>query len=339
MIQRELTLTTVGLSVRDELRVKSLLQLVDGKTAARWSYVDELEVDLAICEPDSVLAQATIRQTARNGGPRWVALLRQGARLLPDTPCVYAPLSASDLISILDATQARDDVASRQTGSPAEPQPESGVGPGGNWLLAHTLHDIAENGANHAHRVDVGGVTLLLTPSHDRVLASEHLTPASIAALGRSTAGIDVQYLGESDGAAEAAYRRYSLKYLLWHVGSSGSTTALLPWLPRAARFRLTRWPDFGKVGHVSWQVRLSAQLIRNAHSLQHMAALVARPISEVRAYVNACGMCGILEHEPLDEADVPAPVANAGVSPPAKTSRWSGVMRSIRSALRIGDL
>ncbi len=47
MIPRELTLTTVGLSLHDDLLIKSLLQIVNARTRDRWHFRDDLESDVA----------------------------------------------------------------------------------------------------------------------------------------------------------------------------------------------------------------------------------------------------------------------------------------------------
>jgi hypothetical protein len=53
MSARNLTLTGVGLPVRAELRLRSLLEVVNARTTDRWSFVEQGDAHVAICDPAS----------------------------------------------------------------------------------------------------------------------------------------------------------------------------------------------------------------------------------------------------------------------------------------------
>src|SRR6187431_1611259 len=154
MTGRQLTLTTIGLSIRDEMRVKSMLQLVEGKTAATWTYVEEAAADLAICEPDSTLARAVIRQATQRGRPRCVSLVRQGVTPPEDSETVSAPLRVSDFISMLDATLAAQGVDTSLTTQQlvAAAQVDAAAHDEG-FLLAHALRDILAKDSQRTHLI------------------------------------------------------------------------------------------------------------------------------------------------------------------------------------------
>jgi hypothetical protein len=339
MTGRQLTLTTIGLSIRDEMRVKSMLQLVEGKTAATWTYSEEAVADLAICEPESALARAVMRQALQRGKPRCVSLVRQGAAAPEDTQAVYAPLRVSDFISLLDATLAAQDIdTSLTTQELVAASRAEAVAQNEGFLLAQALRDIVARSEPRTHLIARGDVSIYVQPAQAIVLANRDLSPELIADLAQASSSVEVRELGSEDslpGASEL--RRHSLQYLLWNCGQLGATTDLLPWLPRMARFRLQRWPDFGRLGHKTWQVRLTSILMNNAYTPQQMTHLAAQPIANIRGFLNACALCGLLTHESLaieaelESAPAVAPVAKA-------TSRWSGLLRSIRNALHIGD-
>jgi hypothetical protein len=337
MTARQLTLTTIGLSIRDEMRVKSMLQLVEGKTAATWTYSEEPAADLAICEPESALARAVMRQAIERGRPRCVSLVRQGGTAPEDTQAVYAPLRVSDFISMLDATLAAQDVdPSLTTQELVAASRAEAVAQNEGFVLAHVLRDIIAKDNQRTHLITRGDVSIYVQPSQATVLASKDLSPEVIAELAQTSGAIEVRELGSNDSVPAAGeLRRHSLQYLLWNCGQLGTTTDLLPWLPRMARFRLQRWPDFGRLGHKTWQVRLTSILMNNAYTAQQMTHLAAQPIANIRGFLNACALCGLLTHESLAIEAEPAAAA-APLAKPA--SRWSGILRSIRNALHIGD-
>lgn len=339
MTGRQLTLTTIGLSIRDEMRVKSMLQLVEGKTAASWTHSEQAAADLAICEPDSALARAVMRQAVQRGRPRCVSLVRQGTPPPEDVESVFAPLRVSDFISMLDATPATQDVDTSLTTQQlvAASQAEAAAQNEG-FLLAQVLRDIAAKDSQRTHLIARGDVLIYVQPAQATVLANKDLSPELIAELARASSALEVRELGSDDSPpAVGELRRHSLQYLLWNCGQLGTTTDLLPWLPRMARFRLQRWPDFGRLGHQTWQVRLTSMLMNNAYTPQQMTHLAAQPIANIRGFLNACALCGLLTHESLASQQAIEP-AHAETPATKPTGRWSGILRSIRNALHIGD-
>jgi len=339
MTGRQLTLTTIGLSIRDEMRVKSMLQLVEGKTAATWTYVDEAAADLAICEPESTLARAVIRQATQRGRPRCVSLVRQGVTPPEDTESVTAPLRVSDFISMLDATlaSAQDIDTSLTTQELVAAAQAEAVAQNEGFVLAHTLREIVAKDSQRTHLIRRGDLLVYVLPSQSTVFANQDLSPELISQLAQASSALDVTELKPDEALPEGELRRHSLQYLLWNCGQLGTTTDLLPWLPRMARFRLHRWPDFGRLGHKTWQVRLTSILINNAYTLQQMTNIAAQPVANIRGFLNACSLCGLLTHEAL--ASEVLAESTQPAEPAAKpTSRWSGLLRSIRNALHIGD-
>ncbi|HWK49814.1 MAG TPA: hypothetical protein VNR40_07990, partial [Steroidobacter sp.] len=206
------------------------------------------------------------------------------------------------------------------------------------FLFAHALRDIVGKNEQRAHLISHGPVFIYVQPAQATVLANLDLSPELIAGIAQAAGGLEVRELAPDEPLPAAGeLRRHSLQYLLWNCGLLGTTTDLLPWLPRMARFRLQRWPDFGRLGHKTWQVRLTSILVNNAYTLQQMTNITAQPVANIRGFLNACALCGLLTHESLasdagmDPTQARTPVANS-------TSRWSGILRSIRNALHLGD-
>jgi len=324
-----LTLTTVGLSIRDELRVKSMLQLVEGKTTAAWTYVEETQADLAICEPESALAQATVRQAAGNGRPRCVMLLRQGVPALPDAHCVVAPLRVSDFISLLDdirTVQPQEAIANQSAARAELPAPQT------REPLVQRLRSIVLEKDSRARCITSGEVRLYLLMRQNSVLANESLTPARIVELAGSC-DFHVRLLAESERVTpEDELHRCALPIFLWNC-AIGTTCDGLPSWPRGAGFTLKRWPDFGRLTHQPWHLRLTALLVREAFTAQQMSVLVEQPLAAIEAFLHACDLCGLLSvearAEALEEPSVSATTESSG--------RWSTLFRSFRQALNMG--
>jgi hypothetical protein len=74
MRARNLTLTSIGLPVRAELRLKSLLEVVNAKTADRWSFIEQGDAHVAICDPASALSFVTMKRLA-SGATRFFSLV------------------------------------------------------------------------------------------------------------------------------------------------------------------------------------------------------------------------------------------------------------------------
>ena len=64
MRARNLTLTSIGLPVRAELRLKSLLEVVSSKTTDHWAFVEQGDAHVAICDPASALSSVTMKRAA-----------------------------------------------------------------------------------------------------------------------------------------------------------------------------------------------------------------------------------------------------------------------------------
>jgi hypothetical protein len=251
----------------------------------------------------------------------------------PDnTESVHAPLRLDDFIAMLDATVADVDPSLTTQQLVALSQTEA-IEQNEAFLLAQALHEIVAKDGQRPHLIMRGNVFIYVQPAQATVLASHDLSPELIAKLSQASSGVEVRALDADEALpAESELRRHSLQYLLWNCGQLGPTTDLLPWLPRMARFRLQRWPDFSKLSHQTWQVRLTSILVNNAYTLQQMTNLAAQPLANIRGFLNACALCGLLTHESL------APAPEGTRTSAESTGRWSDLVRSLRNALHIGD-
>lgn len=80
---------------------------------------------------------------------------------------------------------------------------------------------------------------------------------------------------------------------LLWRIGMHGLPDQLLNPL-RRRRYRLRRWPDFGRLDIKSAHLRLTSALVRGPVELSALKGV--QQTDPVEGFLNACWLCGLLE-------------------------------------------
>ncbi|MBL8263445.1 MAG: hypothetical protein JNM58_13560 [Xanthomonadaceae bacterium] len=133
-------------------------------------------------------------------------------------------------------------------------------------------------------------------------------------------------------GPAEAVSARHvghqkPLDPLLWRIGLNMPPRGTLPWARDDVRVRLRRWPDFGHLGAHRPHFAIAAHMGRAAWAAEDLARASGQDPADVRAFLNACGLCGLLDIQP---GAAPAP-------PPEPPRRVSGLFQRLRDALGIG--
>jgi hypothetical protein len=133
-------------------------------------------------------------------------------------------------------------------------------------------------------------------------------------------------------GPAEAVSARHvghqkPLDPLLWRIGLHMPPRAAMPWSAPGTRVRLRRWPDFGHLGAHRPHFAIAAHMSRSAWAADELAHASGQDLADVHAFLNACGLCGLIE---IEHGAPPAP-------PPEPPQRVSGLFRRLRDALGIG--
>ena len=332
MISPRRTLTTIGLSIRDELRVKSLLQIVEGKTAAPWIYIEEVQADLALCEPESALARVVIEQSASNRPRRCVMLLRQGAECPPGITSVFSPLGVRELIALLDGVTGAHPAEENHSLQPPRPAAVAS-----NASLLESLRQITTSQADgRSHHISIGETSLWVLPNQTVVLSNAALTAEHVATLanGRDVAVEAFAHL--EPNVADTHVHRCPLPVLLWNCAMAADTAGRGS-SPNST-YSLKRWPDFGRFPHSQWHLRLTALMIREAFSAQQMSVLIEQPVAKIEAFLHACDAIGLLVTNLASEsrsADSTAPQATDRAEKPG---RWFSIFQSFRQALNIGS-
>lgn len=330
MIAPPRTLTTIGLSIRDELRVKSLLQIVEGKTAAPWIYVEEVQADLALCEPESALARVIIEQSARNNSRRCVMLLRQGAECPPGITCVFSPLGVRELITLLDGVTDTHPAEENQPLEHPRPVATALSAP----LLEH-LRQITTHADGRTHRITNGATSLWVLPNQTVVLSNAALAPEHVATLANRR-DFEVEAFAHLEpNVADTHVHRCPLPVLLWNCAIAADTADRSS--PPTATYSLKRWPDFGRFAHSPWHLRLTALMIREAFSAQQMSVLIGQPVPKIEAFLHACDSIGLLVTNLASEALPSNSMAPQATERAEKPGRWFSLFQSFRQALNMG--
>ncbi len=319
-------LSTLGLDHRDDMIVRLMLSVVEGKTRATWRRVDSFDADLLFCSPSSALASAAVRRAADTGRPICISLLAAGQSALPGTRGVSTRLRVDSFIALLD--EVSDSLLATAQGpvAPAHapgiaavprapaiaptPQPAAEAAPPAPLQapvaavdsapeiagLACALHEVMADRVGSAWRIDIGHTSLIVLTAERLYLSREPLTPATLAMLSRLELDLRLERLATDDPVLDRVRSNgQPLHELLWGCGLGSPNDRLLPWLPEHAPVRLRDWPAFRRDDCVPAHTGFAALLTWSAHTIDSIVELTGRSAGEVRAFVNACALCGLV--------------------------------------------
>jgi hypothetical protein len=120
-------------------------------------------------------------------------------------------------------------------------------------------------------------------------------------------------------GGALFAGEGHDLDELLWAVGVAAFDGSAASWLRPGDRYRLSRWPDFGRMGHSPEQLRMTAVLANVAVSAAELALAAGVGREEAQRLLNALTLMraahAASEARPAAEpTPAPGPVAHPGL-------------------------
>jgi len=319
MLSRARKLTTVGLPLRDELLIKSLIQVIGTKTVDDWTFYEGFEADVALCNPNSNLAGVALRRAGQSAAPTCVSVVHDGDDSLPGTKVLHAPIKSSEFIALLnDISRSTDHI--RRDAAPAAAEAAD------SCSVADTLHELMQAKSPALHAVNCGAKTVFIVPASRSLYAAAPLTQTDLAQWS-SARTLRIDRMDEQSARRLAGHTesRRDLDALLWRIGLEGSDGVLLRSLPQGAKFSLKHWPDFGRLAHEAFHFRMAALLSRGACTIEQLAAASNHTSWEARAFVNACAMCDLI----LIDAAAVEPARAA-----APQRRYSSILKTIRSAL-----
>lgn len=334
---RQRTLTAIGLPIRLETLIKAHLQVVNARTADAWSFSDDGDCDVAICDPESPVSSLTLRRSQKTGSPVCISLVDAGQKALKGTLALNAPLRVAEIIELLDRVSTGfkpspdNDAIFASHEKPASQKPATG------FDFATKLHELVRSRSVDIHVFDAPGLRFCVIPSSSSVMLQEPLTDAwldhTLEIASKMTIRVVPSPLGHK--LLSAFPHRGSINRVLWHAGMKGAQATHLSVDADDATFALIRWPDFGNLPHAPMHRRMAAGLSRRRMTLAQLAQTTHVPIVEVQRFANACAFCGLLRIELRSIAsgngESAVPVAAQALVPPRQ---GFGFLQSIRNAL-----
>jgi hypothetical protein len=320
--------TTIGLPLRAELRLRSLLHVVNAKTVDQWSFAEQGGAHVAICDPASALSTLTIKR-AQDRVTRFVSLAADESHAAEGTSFIRDPIHPADLIELLNLVSATLSWDARQDALAALGASDDSRDP---FPVAVALRGLVKQATDAVFLLEAASLQLHVVPSARTALLVQPLDQTQLVRLAQPEISIAIRQLPASHARrlVDAGAHPNRIDGLLWRLGLHGTKHRLLPELPPDGRFKLRRWPDFGRVEHCADHLRLAARLVRQPASALELAIALGQTPSNVTAFLNACALCDLLEVHAA--CDAPRPTAPARMSP-----RYSGLFRTIRSALGLG--
>jgi len=326
MRARNLTLTSIGLPVRAELRLKSLLEVVNARTSDRWSFVEQADAHVAICDPVSALSSVTMKRSAAT---RFISLVEDVSNAAAGTSVIRDPIRASDLIELLNLVSSTlsCEAPEREWAALASAT-NTAVDGRDAFPVAVALRGLARAKGQAAFVLQAGAFEMHVMPAARTVHLLEPVDEKGLSGLAAPGVPISIRELPATQTRALVAETR-KLDELLWGLGLHGEKGRLLPELPVNAAFKLRRWPDFGRIEHTPDHLRLASRLVRQKATVLDLAMAAGLPVSNVNAFINACCLCDLVEVHPVDHS-----TRAVATAPPA---RYAGIFKTIRSVLRFG--
>lgn len=348
-IKRQRTVTTLGLPVRKELLVKSLLRLANETTSDRWSFIDEPIAEVAICGQGFMVPAVEPPRIRSPAQPRYISLVSGDERGSAQRPTLRDPIRPADLVALLDSVSSE---VSRKQPAQSEPVPSMNLMPAemqqtGAIQLAVTLYGLMRRGSQEVFRIEFGGNVLHVLPAAQTLLVRKPISDEALIRVFDAAGDMRITPLNDSQAQSLIAdgARQQPIDWLLWRTALRAPRDRLLPMLPENARFSLRRWPDFGRLKHDQGHMRMAARLTTASLGIQQLANSLHVSMESARAFINACALCGLIEVHPAttppvasvnrsSQVVVPSPLRPVVAVTASAPSRYAGIFKSIRTAL-----
>lgn len=326
------TITVIGLSLRDETMIRSLVDLTRGRHDGGWRVVEELDADVALCGPESPLARVAIARGRQSGRPRCVCFGDPGDRGSEYAASLRLPVRVGELWGVLDGLAGAPGVVTKAAvETPGRPRPEL-AGLPIQQIVAAMRKEHRDGPARWSLRI---GTIAFEVSMPERVLQIVSPQDCTFDALveAASAAPVHSVLVAAGRGVDESRAVRKPLDPLLWRVGLRESGGPAAAWARDATPVSLRRWPDFGHLGAHRPHLAMTSQLTRGAMTPAALAEAVGCDQDQVCAFLNACAL--------LDLVQVESAVEPGGARAGAPVVRPAGglnkLMRSFRAALGMG--
>ncbi len=331
-----LRLGSIGLSPKDRLLLRSVVQIVRAQTRHRWEFSEQPPYDVTFCGlPD--IASPADADTA-TGIAVLVLPPDDDGRAAAGGPSISTPIRPHNLTPLLDRLGDRLPGGAATRSIPVErrraPRLSSIGGPAGR---AYAFLERLQRRDRAPFVVMDGDEPLVAVhPSNKTWIAAESANDVAARLLARPLPLKTIDLEPGDDRFTRQRARR--LEALLWYLGVLADAQTLFPTVAEKPHLKLIRWPDFGSIGQADpVSLKLSALLASRAYRFDELVESVGPGVPRARivAFLNGCALCGLLTADRRERERVDAEPAKVPRQPAAAQS-VGRVMRMLRTALGI---
>lgn len=328
----EFTITIRGLPAHSTAALRSMLSLLDPALGARWSVVDSGKADVALLPAEAFAAIDSNRDA--EALPLLIALGADQSRPPQACALLRKPVTPARLVEALALAEALiGQAAKRRDGLSTMPILQQ--------LDAQRRLAPATLDARVRTALRAATFRLLQTPIAATLIDeartalytalpglgfTTRLTPAEFVGLFRANPSVVLLELAPAEQAALSNAREFrSLRELEWTFWITSRSPWLRPELNAHTRYRLRRWPDFGRLPHYQGDVRMASFLMSQPLTLSELQQRLSLRAETAMNFLNAAFGMGLL----VDAAAAPAASAVAQV--PQAVRGFGGMIAQLR--------
>lgn len=233
------------------------------------------------------------------------------------------PFRAAEVLVLLERLDA-------QLKSPRDPDPtRSNLAVLDPWSFVEALRTLRSVQNSQAWLVGRDGRTPVLWLRAD--VGSYSADAGTVQAIRRGSLHLGRLSLEKSQEPVSSSTPRSGME-LSWFAGYHAHSE-LAPELKVGARYRITRWPNFGLIRPLPSQLRVAAGLGSAAASLSEIIKRAAVTAEEATRTLNALHACDVLAYVANEQKDAP-PAARAVPEPHGGFGKF---LRNMRKHLGLG--
>jgi hypothetical protein len=323
----------------DEEKTAHALQLFDsilwafkGTTRSTWTTVAPEAADVIVVhqsDRDERIA------AWKSSGKRVVEIATRQPSSESAVPVLVYPFRAAQVLALLEKIDTELDSAN-------DLQPNSGLAAGAAgsvgtrdpitdpWAFVETLRTIREVQNSEAWLVARDGRLPCLWLRADGVIYMAE--PATVEAIRAGTLNLPGLTLQKGAPIAGALAPRPGTE-LSWFAGYHASAR-IAPWLKAQARYRVTRWPNFGLIRPLPAHIRVAAALASAPARLGEIAARARVSAEEATRTLNALAVADVVVAADGDAKPKPMPRTTAN----QPRGGFTDFLRNMRKHLGLGS-
>ena len=315
MVARRIALVKPA-SVVEE-KITHALQLFD---SILWAFQGTTRTPWTLVAPEAAEVIVVHEGNPDQRIPTWRAagklIVEISVRVNPSpAPALVYPFRASQALALLERLDGQ--LNSQDGPQEADTSRAAGVASRSHepWSFVETLRTIAEVQNSETWLVARDARVPCLWLRADGVLyAAEQPTIQAIRRGKLNLASLNLQKSARPEGGPSRAGTELS-----WFAAYHAST-GLAPWLKPTARYRVTRWPNFGLIRPLPSHIRVAAALASTPALADEVAARASVSVEEATRTLNALSVANVLvavddERVPMELPSLPTVAPRAGLA------------------------